>query len=111
MLDFRILDQKSHFYSYYTAAIKNIYGCLPEQVTEEVGVLSNSLSELVRAAGDYAKYDRRAIHEHWRNGFTYTDMAAKYAGYYERILDGEDLHPQPIRSPVVRQKTLFDWLP
>lgn len=22
---------KSHFYSYYTAAIKNIYGCLPEQ--------------------------------------------------------------------------------
>ncbi|MEJ2384373.1 MAG: hypothetical protein P8Y54_08235 [Xanthomonadales bacterium] len=49
--------------------------------------------------------------EHWRNGFTYTDMAGKYAGYYERILDGEDLHPAPIQSPVVRQKKLFDWRP
>lgn len=31
--DFRIgiSGLKSHFYSYYTAAIKNIYGCLPEQ--------------------------------------------------------------------------------
>ena len=83
----------------------------PEQVTEEVGVLSNSLSELVRAAGDHAKYDRRAIHEHWRIGFSYTDMAGKYAAYYERILDGEDLHPAPIQSPVVRQKKLFDWRP
>lgn len=87
------------------------YGCLPEQVTEDVGVLSNSLSELVEAARDYQKYDRRAIHEHWRSGFTYRDMAAKYAEYYERILEGEDLHPAPIQSPVVRQKKLFDWLP
>ena len=31
--DFRlnISGMKSHFYSYYTMAIKNIYGCLPEQ--------------------------------------------------------------------------------
>ena len=31
--DFRIgiSGLKTHFYSYYTAAIKNIYGCLPEQ--------------------------------------------------------------------------------
>lgn len=31
--DFRVSlsGLKSHFYSYYTAAVKNIYGCLPEQ--------------------------------------------------------------------------------
>jgi len=87
------------------------YGSLPEHVTEEVGVLSNNLSELVEAARDHAKYDRRAIHEHWRRNFTHRHMAGKYATYYERILAGEDLHPAPIESPVVRQKKLFDWLP
>lgn len=87
------------------------YGCLPEQVTPEVGVLSNSESELAEAARQAGRYDRRAIHEHWKNHFTYRHMAGKYAGYYERILDGETLHPAPIESPVVRRKNLFEWRP
>ena len=87
------------------------YGSLPEHVTAEVGVLSNRLSVLVEAAREHAKYDRRAIHEHWKRNFTYMHMARKYAQYYERILDGEDLHPAPVQSPVVREKKLFDWLP
>ena len=87
------------------------YGCLPEQVPADVGVLSNRLSELVEAAREWRRYDRRAIHDHWSRHFTYRHMAGKYVRYYERILDGEDLHPAPIDSPVVRQKKLYDWLP
>jgi hypothetical protein len=85
------------------------YGSLPELVPAHVGHLSQHQGELAAAAARAEHYDRRAIHAWWQEHFTATHMARKYLAYYERILNGEALHPGPIRAPVTRQKTLFPW--
>jgi glycosyltransferase involved in cell wall biosynthesis len=87
------------------------YGSLPELVTPETGHISASASELAEAARDPARYDRRAIHAHWQNHFSARKMALKYLDYYQRILDGETLHPGPIKAPATRTSELLPWLP
>ncbi len=87
------------------------YGALPELVTPETGHLSASASQLAEAAKGAEGYDRRAIHAHWQKHFTARTMALKYLEYYQRILDGETLHPGPIKAPVTRTRELLPWLP
>ncbi len=85
------------------------YGSLPELVPTHVGYLSNHATELAKAASCAHEYDRHAIHAWWQEHFTSVHMARKYLTYYEKILDGETLHPAPICSPVVRGSKLLDW--
>lgn len=86
------------------------YGALPELVTPEAGYLSASASELAEAARRAESYNRRAIHAHWQKHFTARTMALKYMEYYQRILDGETLHPGPINAPPTRVRELKPWL-
>jgi glycosyltransferase involved in cell wall biosynthesis len=85
------------------------YGCLPELVAPHVGVLSYSQNVLGQAASRATLYDRREIHHWWSENFTYNHMTRKYLTYYESILDGQSLHPAPLKSPPVRTK-LLDWI-
>ncbi len=87
------------------------YGSLNELVTPETGHLSASASELAEAARDETRYDRRAIHAYWREHLSARQMALKYLDYYQRILDGEMLHPGPINAPSTRSHDLMPWLP
>ncbi len=88
------------------------YGSLPELVTPETGHLSASSFGAGRGLhATPARYDRRAIHAHWQNHFSARRMALKYLDYYQRILDGEPLHPGPIKAPATRKSELMPWLP
>jgi glycosyltransferase involved in cell wall biosynthesis len=85
------------------------YGCLPELVPPEAGVLSAHEDELVEAARQVHRFDKRAIHDWWKKGFTSSVMAGKYLHYYTRILDGENLHPDVIESVQTRSADLLPW--
>lgn len=86
------------------------YGSLPELVPEQCGVLSNRADVLADAARNAHTYDRRAIHQWCIDNFHFHRMAEKYLTYYQRILDGETLHPEPIQAPPTRQPDLFEWV-
>ena len=86
------------------------YGSLPEIVSTEVAVLSDSARTLGEAAKDWTRFDRRAIHDYWRNRFTAEIMARKYLDYYTSILDGQNLHEAPIHSPPVRVSKMMPWI-
>jgi len=85
------------------------YGCLPELIPEQAGLLSNDAQVLAEAARDWERYDRRAIHAWWEERFSAEAMARGYLEHFTRILDGEDLHPGPIHAPAVRQPGLLEW--
>jgi glycosyltransferase involved in cell wall biosynthesis len=87
------------------------YGSLPELVTPQTGHLSASESDLAEAARNAEGFDRRAIHDHWREMFSARRMALKYLDYYQRIVDGEALHPGPVKAPATRTSVLLPWLP
>lgn len=87
------------------------YGSLPELVGEDEGFLSASESALAEAAARADAYDRRAIHESWKQRFTHLQMAKKYLTYYEKILSGETLHPAEIRTTLVRTRRRLPWKP
>jgi glycosyltransferase involved in cell wall biosynthesis len=84
------------------------YGSLPELVPAEAGFLSNSESALAEAVANNV-YDRRAIQDWWSQHFTHLQMAKKYLRCYEKILDGETLHPAEIHSPAVRIPDNLAW--
>jgi len=86
------------------------YGSLPEIVSPEVGVLSDSAKVLGEAAKDWSRFDRKAINDYWQKYFTAEMMAKKYLEYYTSILDGQSLHEAPIDSPPVRLSATMPWL-
>jgi glycosyltransferase involved in cell wall biosynthesis len=85
------------------------YGSLPEIVSPEVGVLSDSPQILGEAARDWSRFDRKAIHHYWQKHFTAEEMAKKYLAYYTSILDGQNLHKAPIISLPVRVSAMLPW--
>lgn len=72
------------------------YGAIPEIVGSEFGYLATSASELVGALASIDRFDPRACHQHARTHFSAQRMAQDYMRYYERILDGETLHTEPV---------------
>lgn len=86
------------------------YGSLPEIISSEVGVLSDSASVLAESAKDWSRFDRRAIHGYWRKHFTAEMMAKKYLEYYALILSGQNLHEAAIFSPPVRVSRMMPWV-
>lgn len=68
------------------------YGALPEIVTNDCGVLSNSkavLSESVKSKS----FDPAVIHQRAATEFTHIKMAQAYLVKYQRVLDGCKLNP------------------
>jgi glycosyltransferase involved in cell wall biosynthesis len=72
------------------------YGAIPEIVSSEFGYLATSASELARALTSIDRFDPRACHQHARTNFSAQRMAQDYVRYYERILEGETLHTEPV---------------
>jgi len=74
------------------------YGALPELITDGMGFLSNSRSELVEAVQNLSDYDRRTCHEYVRAHFSIRRTARDYLDLYERVINGQDLNPRrPVR--------------
>ncbi|MEP7234416.1 MAG: glycosyltransferase, partial [Ignavibacteriota bacterium] len=68
------------------------FGSLPEIINDEVGVLSDSMAELIASARDHSRFSRRVCHEHVMDNFTSLQMTDRYLALYEKILNGSDLN-------------------
>ncbi|MGQ1909355.1 glycosyltransferase [Marinifilum sp. RC60d5] len=87
------------------------YGSLPELITPEVGITSNSYNELIEAAKNYESYNRKYCHEYVCDNFSSQKMCDDYLNMYERVLNGEKLNEkEPIHQMDVdiRHYPLFD---
>jgi glycosyltransferase involved in cell wall biosynthesis len=62
-------------------------GALPEIVTPAVGVLRDTLDELLAASEKVSTLDPRACRERAERHFTHTVMAEAYVRMYQRMLD------------------------
>lgn len=68
------------------------YGSLPKLVTPEVGLLSNSKSELAEGLKSANRFNNRLCHDYAVANFTVQKMVQKYLTLYERVLNGETLN-------------------
>lgn len=68
------------------------YGSLSELISEDVGFLSNSSSELALAMESVEDYSPKRCHEYARDQFNSALMAKGYLELYERVLNGEQLN-------------------
>lgn len=78
------------------------FGSLPELVTNEVGFLSDSYSELAEAVRHADDYSRQRCHDYVREYFSSEKMTDKYISYYEKAMRGETLNPA---EPVITEET------
>jgi len=84
------------------------HGSLPELVKPEVGFLSNSISELIRAVGRLEQYNRQFCHEYAADNFSYSRMVDSYLKLYEQVLNGNKLHASnPLRTHTPDTPLLF----
>ena len=75
------------------------YGSLPELITPEVGLLSNSRAKLTNAVQTLLPgWDRRKCHEYARAHFTCKQMAQNYLAMYGQVLEGKTLNPKKPRA-------------
>ncbi|MFZ2844617.1 glycosyltransferase family 4 protein [Psychrobacter sp.] len=75
------------------------FGALPDIITQEnIGVLSDSYTELTEATKNIDKFDRRACHDHARMYFSHLAMARGYIQCYEKVLAGEALNMMKPRA-------------
>jgi len=85
------------------------YGSLPELIGPDVGHLSNSKADLVRAVKSMS-FDRRRCHDYVRETYNARIMAEQYVKIYERVINGEKLNPE--RPELIdRNVNKLPWLP
>lgn len=70
------------------------YGSLTELVSNEVGFLSNSYSDLVEAVKGAASFNKQRCHDYAASNFSADLMVDKYLGYYESVLNKINLNQQ-----------------
>lgn len=85
------------------------YGSLPELVPQEVGFLSNSLSELAKAVGNADAYDRKKCHDYAVEFFNARRMTEKYLALFEKVLNGETLNEIPPAYIRLPQPAFLPW--
>jgi glycosyltransferase involved in cell wall biosynthesis len=88
------------------------YGSLPEIVTPETGRLSAKAAELAEVVRNPQQFDPAACRDRVRQGgFTHSDMARKYVGYYERILAHGTIDDAnaPATVPGFNPRELLPW--
>lgn len=81
-------------------------GSLPELITPEVGIRTQSKSEMIDILKNIQQFDRKTCHEYARDNFNHLVMSQKYLQYYEMVLNGQDLHAD---EPVVTQNLPYDF--
>ncbi len=77
------------------------YGSLPELVTEEVGFLSASKSELVNKIKSNS-FDSNTCHNYAVNNFSAELMTERYLALYQKVINGETLNNV---SPTLKEIT------
>ena len=68
------------------------FGSLPEIVTNNFGILSNSMKELREAFQHIDSFNRKRCHEYVVSKFSSKIMAENYLKLYERILRGDKIN-------------------
>ncbi|MEI8134143.1 MAG: glycosyltransferase [bacterium] len=68
------------------------FGALQEIVSEDVGVLTGSMHELVEAAKDHSRFDRQRCHDYVMSRFTSVQMTDSYLALYDNLLSGQSLN-------------------
>ena len=84
------------------------YGSLPEIVQPEVGLLSNSIQELVDAVKNADDYNKRYCHEYVLEHFSSKQMAIQYIEKYEKVLNGGHLN---LLNPILQHIQTDKFLP
>ena len=69
-------------------------GSLPELIIPEVGISTQSKSEMVEAIKNIAIFNRKHCHEYAQDNFNHLVMSQNYLHYYDKVLNGESLHDQ-----------------
>jgi glycosyltransferase involved in cell wall biosynthesis len=88
--------------------IGTTYGSLPELITPETGVLTNSLSDMAEAIGNIGSYDRKKIHQYVMDNFSSKKMMNDYFYLYEKVLNGEKINPHKPKSILTEKAPLLD---
>ena len=68
------------------------YGSLPELVSPEVGLLSNSRQVLIDGLKEVNAFNNQFCHDYAVDNFTVPKMAQKYLLLYQEVLDGKTLN-------------------
>ena len=87
------------------------YGSLPEIVTKDVGFLSSSRDELVRAVENVNDFSNKRCHDYAREEFSSRKMALHYIERYEKVLSNEKLNKHFPKLKQTRDKKFLDWIP
>lgn len=69
------------------------YGSLPEIINEQVGFLSNEISELSDAVNDL-KFDSKVCHQYAKENFNSEKMTESYFELYEKVFYREKLNAE-----------------
>lgn len=91
------------------------YGSLPEIVTSDVGLLSNSAATLAKRLTAGPDFDPTVCRRRVTDGgrFTYLDMARAYVSYYEKVLAtgrlGKTDEPVPTTGAALARRKLLSW--
>jgi len=75
-----------------TPVLATKYGSIPEIITEEFGILSNSMSDLISGFKNLNSFNRRICNEYAVDQFSARVMTGNYLKLYEMILNGEKIN-------------------
>lgn len=81
-------------------------GSLPEIITRDVGISTDSKSVMVDALNNIGQFSRERCHDYARETFSHLIMSRNYLYYYEQVLNGHALHDE---APAVAQNLLYDF--
>ncbi|WP_235298238.1 glycosyltransferase [Portibacter marinus] len=84
------------------------YGSLKELVTEDVGFLTNSSSEMADELLYWHQFSAKTCHEYAKEYYNSDVMASNYLGYYQKVLEGQQLNTQQPRL-VKSEEGFLDW--
>ncbi|MDO4895947.1 MAG: glycosyltransferase family 4 protein [Moraxella sp.] len=81
-------------------------GSLPELIIKEVGISTQSKSQMVEILKNVGQFNRKTCHEYARENFNHLTMSKKYLDYYEKVLNGQSLHDI---EPAVTKNLPYDF--
>ncbi len=74
------------------------YGSLPELVAPGTGLILHNHQQLIEALSNPQHFDPLFIRRYAEDNFSSRKMAQNYLSYYQRVISGEVLHPEPPMS-------------
>ena len=81
-------------------------GSVPELIIPEVGIGTQSKSEMINAIKNIDIFNRKTCHEYAQETFNHLVMSKKYVQYYEMVLNGQNLHD---KEPSVNEYLSTDF--